>query len=155
MQFDYNEIVDFFTNEDNGYFKSYSTIAQDPKTINEMNRYYSPDIKIATYFPMLIVVDREQFLRISSSHPGIQETLLPEHIAVDEKQGLVGVLLNAKFAIKDTGEIIEQMFTAHYKLTRDENDELKIINLWIFAEYVPPGKQNIVDLYEDAFKAAL
>ena len=76
-----------------------------------------------------------------------QETLLPEHIAVDEKQGLVGVLLNAKFAIKNTGEIIEQMFTAHYKLTRDENDELKIINLWIFAEYVPPGKQNIVDLY--------
>lgn len=155
MEFDYKEIMEFFMDGETGYFKAYSTLAQNPETINEMNRYYSPDVKVKQYFPMLIVSDREQFLHLSSSHPGIQETLLPEHIAVDEKQGLVGVLLNASFKIKETGELIEQMFTAHYKLTRDENNTLKIITLWIFAEYVPPGKQNIIDLYEEAFKEAL
>ena len=155
MEFDYKEIMEFFMNEETGYFKAYSTLAQNPATKDEMNRYYSPDIKVKQYFPMLIVSDRKQFLQLSSSHAGIQETLIPEHIAVDEKQGLVGVLLNASFKIEETGEVIEQVFTAHYKLTRDENNTLKILTLWIFAEYMPPGKQNIIDLYEEAFKGAL
>ncbi len=155
MGFDYNEIMDFFMDGENGYFKAYSTIAQNPETNKEMYRYYARDAKIAQYFPMLIVSDPEQFLHLSSAHPDIEETLLPEHIAVDEKQGLVGVLLNAKFTVLKTGEVIEQMFTAHYKVARDENSELKIVNLWIFAEYVPPGEQNILDLYEEAFKAAM
>lgn len=155
MGFDYNEIMDFFMDEETGYFKAYSTIAQNPETNKEMYRYYGPEAKIAQYFPMFIVTNRDEFLHVSSAHPGIKETLIPEHIAVDEKQGLVGVLLNATFKILETGEVIEQMFTAHYKVARDENNELKIVNLWIFAEYVPPGKQNIIDLYEEAFKDAM
>jgi hypothetical protein len=155
MELNYDKIMDFFMNETEGYFKMYSTVAQNPETTNVMHKFYAPEIEFAVYFPQKIVANREQFLAISSSHPGIQETLIPRHIMVDEKQGLVGVLLNAKFAIEKTGEVIEQEFTAHYKLKKDENNTPKITNVWIFAEYVPPGTQNIIALYEDAFKAAL
>jgi len=155
LHFDYDDIADFFLSDPGGYFKSYSTVAQQVATCTEMYRFYAPDIEVATYFPMLMVVNREQFLKISCAHPHIQETLIPQHYAIDEKQGLLAVLLNATFEIKSTGEVVEQEFTAHYKLTKDKNDDLKIEKLWIFAEWVPPGRTNIVDLYEDAFKAAL
>jgi hypothetical protein len=155
MQFDYNEIAEFFLNDPNGYFKAYSTVAQDATACTEMYRFYAPNIEVATYFPMLMVVNREQFLKISCAHPHIQETLIPQHYAIDEKQGLLAVLLMATFEIKESGEVIKQEFTAHYKLAKDENDDLKIEKLWIFAEWVPPGRTNIVDLYEEAFKAAL
>ncbi|MHB8869402.1 MAG: hypothetical protein ACYC6T_18015 [Thermoleophilia bacterium] len=155
MSFEYEAIADFFLSDPGGYCKSYSTVAQKVETCTEMYRFYAPDIEVATYFPMLMVVNREQFLKISCAHPHIQETLIPQHCAIDEKQGLVAVLLLATFEIRDSGEVVKQEFTAHYKLAKDENDDLKIEKLWIFAEWVPPGRTNIVDLYEDAFKAAL
>lgn len=155
MDFDRDAMVDFFLNDPHGYFKSYSTVAQDPDRCTEMYRFYAPDIAVATYFPVLMVVDREQFLKISCAHPHIQETLIPQHCAIDEKQGLFAVLLKATFEIKSSGEVVEQEFTAHYKVVKDEDDELKIDKLWIFAEWVPPGRTNIVDLYEEAFRAAL
>lgn len=155
MKFEYDAIADFFLNDPSGYFKSYSTVAQNVATCTEMYRFYAPDIEVATYFPMLMTVNREQFLKISCAHPHIQETLIPQHCAIDEKQGLVAVLLMATFEIRDSGEVVKQEFTAHYKLAKGENDDLKIEKLWIFAEWVPPGRTNIVDLYEEAFKAAL
>lgn len=148
MELKYDNIMYFIKN----YFKAYSTIAQDPKTSHQMHEYYAPDIKVAQYFPQMAISDRDQFLRISSSHPTIQETLIPEHIIVDDRQKMVAVLLRGEFTIKATGEVITQIFTAHYQLKLDEKNTIKIKNLWIFAEYVPPGKQNIVDLYEEAFR---
>ncbi|MCZ7662767.1 MAG: hypothetical protein M5U22_07440 [Thermoleophilia bacterium] len=155
MEFDRQAMKDFFLDDQRGYFKSYSTVAQDPDHCSDMFRFYSPDIAVTTYFPIVMVVNREQFLKISCAHPHIQETLIPQHCAIDENQGLFAVLLKATFEIKSSGEVVEQEFTAHYKLTKDEEDELKIEKLWIFAEWVAPGRTNIVDLYEDAFRAAL
>lgn len=144
----YDNITDFM----NRYFKAYSTLAQNPETSHKMHEYYSPALKVIQFFPVRAESDREQFLKISAAHPAIQETLIPEHIIVDEKQMLAGVLLRGEFTIKDTGEVITQMFTAHYQLILDEAKTLKITELSIFAEYVAPGSQNIISLYEEAFK---
>lgn len=148
MECTYDEIMDFMKR----YFKAYSTIAQDPKTKEQMYEYYAPEIKVTQYFPEKAVSDREQFLLVSSAHPTILETLIPEHIVADDRQKMAAVWLRGEFTIKATGEVIVQEFTAHYQLMLDENKTIKIKNLWIFAEYVPPGKQNIVDLYMEAFK---
>ncbi len=99
-------------------------------------------------------MDREQFYITSSSHPGIQETLIPEHFMVDDKQKMAAVLLRGEFTIKGTGEVITQRFTGHYKLFLDENKTIKIKHTWIFGELVPLGKKNIVDLYMEAFNQA-
>ena len=148
MKCTYDDIMNFMKR----YFKAFSTMAQDPNTTHKMHEFYSPELRVTQYFPQMVVSDREQFLRISSSHPDIQETLIPEHIIVDDRQKMVAVFLRGEFTIKATKEIIVQMFTAHYQLILDANSTIKITDLLIFAEYAPPGKQNIVTLYEEAFR---
>ena len=134
------------------YFTAYSTVAQNPRTVHLMNDYYTPDLSVTVYTPRISVSNLETFLRRSSSHPDIQETLIPEQIIVDERQHMATVLLKGKFTFKATGEVMTHMFSAHYQFALDENERLKIKNLWLFAQLVRPGKQSIFEIYEEAFR---
>lgn len=150
MAFSHEDIMDFMKR----YFDAFNTLAQNPDTSPRMYEYYSPELKVTQFFLPIgtAAFNREQFLRISSSHPEVQETLIPEHIIVDAKQNMAAAFLRGEFTVKATKEVIVQMFTAHYQLIQDENNTIKIKDLLIFAEYLPPGKQNIGDLYENAFR---
>ena len=134
------------------YFTAYSTVAQDPRTVHLMNGYYAPDLTVTVYTPRISVSDLGTFLRRSSSHPDIQETLIPEQIIVDERQRMATVQLKGEFTFKATGEVMTHMFSAHYQFALDENERLKIKNLWLFAQLVRSGKQSIFEIYEEAFR---
>lgn len=152
MSFGHAQIVDFM----NRYFRAYSTVAQNPETTHEMHAFYSPDLKVTLFFPQRAVLNREQFLLVSSSHPNIQETLIPEHMIADEIVSMAAALVRGELTVKETNEVILRiMFTAHYRLIADENDTMKIRDLWISSENVPPGQPDIASLYEDAFKKLL
>ena len=134
------------------YFAAYSTVAQDPRTTHLMNDYYTPDLTVTVYTPRISVSDRGAFLRRSSSHPDIQETLIPEQIIVDERQQMATVQLRGEFTFKATGEVMKHMFSAHYQFVIDENERIKIKNLWLFAQLVRPGNKSIFEIYEEAFR---
>ena len=148
MELARDRILEYFKN----YFAAYSTVAQDPQTVHLMNEYYAPDLTVTVYTPRISVSDLEAFLRRSSSHPDIQETLVPEQIVVDDTQNMATVLLRGEFTVKATGEVMTHMFSAHYQLVLDENERIKIKNLWLFAQLVRAGKQSIFEIYEEAFR---
>ncbi len=50
MGFTYDEIWDFFMNKENGYYKTYNTLGQDPKTKHSMDKFYSPEAQLSIYF---------------------------------------------------------------------------------------------------------
>jgi hypothetical protein len=133
------------------YFGAYSTIAQDPAMNRQMSEYYAPDITVSAYIGGEVAEsDFEGFLLISSSHPGIQETLSPKHMVIDEAQGIVAVLVRGVFARKATGEVIREMgFSAHYQLKLDEKETIKIEHLWLFAQYAPAGEKSLFEMYEE------
>jgi hypothetical protein len=148
MELTYDNIMDFMKR----YFEAYSTIAQNPMTTHQMREFYSPDFKLIQYFPRHAVSGLELFLEMSSSHPGIQETLRPEYIMVDDRQKKAVVYLRAEFVIKATGEIVSEMTSAHYHLKLDDKDTIKIKELILFQAYPEPGKKGIVELYAEVFK---
>jgi hypothetical protein len=131
MEFTYANIMDFMRR----YFEAYSTIAQNPITTHQMREFYSSDFKLTQYFPRYAVSDLELFLKMSSSHPGIQETLRPEYIMVDDRQKKAAVYLRADFTIKATGEVVSEMTSAHYHLKLDEKGTIKIKDLILFQAY--------------------
>jgi hypothetical protein len=141
MELTYEDMIDFMER----YFNAYSAIAQDPKTTHLMRQFLSPDFKVTQYFPRYAVVPLDLFLEISSSHPHFDEKLIPKDLIVDERQKKVAVYLRGEFTMKSTGEHLIQMFSAHYSLALNNEGEIKIQDLLLFTEYVPPGKTNIVE----------
>ncbi len=148
MELAHDQIMEYLKK----YFIAYSTVAQDPRTTHQMNDYYAPDLTVTVYTPRVSVSDRETMLRRSSSHPDIQETLIPEQIIVDERQHMATVLLRGEFAFKATGEVMTHMFSAHYQFVFDEKERIKIKSLWLFAQLVRSGRQSIFEIYEEAFR---
>jgi len=148
MELTYDNILAFLKE----YIVAFSTLAQNPETTHEMHEYYAPEIKVTQYSPKKAVYNREQFLQFHTAHPGIQETLIPGHISIDERQKTAGVLLRGEFTIKKTKQVVVQTLSAHYTLMLDGNNTIKIKDIAFFVEAVPPGAPNIDNLYEESFK---
>lgn len=148
MNLAHDDIMEFMRR----YFGAYSTVAQDPKTAYQMKEYYDQELRVTIYTSRIAVSDREGFLSRSSSHPTIQETLVPEYIIVDAMQHMAAALLKGEFTFKTTGEVMTQMFSAHYQFKMDEKNSIKIKNLSLFAQYVPHGKQTIFEIYEELYR---
>ena len=146
MELTKGSITDFMKR----YFGAYSAIAQDPARNQQMAEYYAPDLVVEAYLGDIAESDFEGFLLISSSHLGIQETLTPEHMIIDEAQGMVAVLVRGEFTAKATGEMIREMgFSAHCQLKLDEKETIKVEHLWLFAQYPPPGEKSLFEMYEE------
>jgi hypothetical protein len=129
------------------YFGAYYTIAQDPKENYRMAEYFSPDLVVTVYLGDIDECGREEFLRRISSHPGIQETLTPKHMVIDEAQGMLAVLLHCGLTVQATGDLVREVwFSAHYKFKLDEKKALTIEHLWLFAQYARPGEKSIFDV---------
>jgi hypothetical protein len=119
-----------------------------------MHEFYSPEIKIIQYAPWRIDYNREDFLQFASTHPNIQEKLIPERIIIDEKQKRAVVLLRSDFTLQDTGEVAVQRLSAHYLLGVDEKRTIKIKELLIFVQAPDPKQPNIDALFLKAWEKA-
>jgi hypothetical protein len=136
------------------YFREYSALAQDPKENYRMAEFYAPDMVFSVYLGDIEECGPEEFLGRVSSHPRIQETLIPEHMIIDEAEGMVAVLVRSTFVVKATGEMVKDMwFSAHYKLKLDEKKTLKMDHLWLVAQYPRLGEKSIFEiLMEESMK---
>lgn len=143
LTFKREQIKDFFGK----YFSAYSTIAQDPEKIHQMSAFFAPDITVSVFLGEVVDSNFEEFIRLSSSHPSIQETLTPKHYIIDEAHGMIAALVKGVFTNSATGKVIREMdFSAHYQLKWDENGSIKIVHLWLFAQYAPDGEKNIFEM---------
>ena len=131
------------------YFDTFNIYGQDPKNINRLDDYYAPDLK---FFPYVAGIGhsegRDEFYKILLSHPSGKEQLTPEEIIVDEKQNIAVILIKAEISDSKTGEIlVTKRYFVLYPLVLDENDTIKIKEILLFWEVLPPGAMEIDDVF--------
>lgn len=145
MELTYDNIMKFLKK----YFPAYNAYAQDPKTTHRMYDYFAPDFEFTPYVAGLEhTTDRDEFLGIMSSHPSSYETITPEDIFIDERRGVVVVLLRTEVTDRKTGEVVvRKSYLPRYQLVLDENDTIKIKKLQFFWEVLPPGALDVHNVF--------
>ena len=148
MELTYDSIVRWMKE----YFDTYNQYAQNPDTVNRMCDYFAPDLEFIPYVATLgdgnKVTSRDDFLKILAGHPSSYETFVPEDIVVDEKRGVVVVLLRVQVFDSQTGEVLlRKSYLPHYQLVLDENNTIKIKKIQFFWEVMPPGTLEVNDLF--------
>ena len=145
MELTYDNIMKFM----NEYFPAYTAYAQDPKTTHRMYDYFAPDLVFEPYVAGLEhTTDRDEFLSIMASHPSSYETLIPEEIIIDERRGVVVVLLKTEVVDRKTGKVVvTKNYLPRYQLVLDENDTIKIKKLQFFWEVLPPGALEVHEVF--------
>jgi hypothetical protein len=146
MELTYDNIVKWMKD----YFQVYSTYGQDPKTAHRMNDYFTPDLEFIPYIAALRgpITSRDDFLRVTTSHPSWYETLTPEDITVDERRKAVAVLFKMEVIDRKTGKaVVKKSALSHYQLVLDENNTFKIRKIQFFWEVLPPDVPEFYDLF--------
>jgi hypothetical protein len=145
MELTYDNIMKFMKE----YFPAYTAYAQDPKTTHRMHDYFAPDLEFIPYVAGLEhTTDREEFLRIMSSHPSSYEMLTAEDIIIDERQKVVVVLMKTEVVDRNTGKVVvTKSYLPRYQLALDENDTIKIKKLQFFWEVLPPGALEVHEVF--------
>ena len=145
MDLTYDNIMQFFQE----YFPAYNAYAQDPDTIQEMYKYYAPDLEFVPYVAGLEhMTSRDEFLETMSSHPSSFETIVPEDVIIDEKRAVVAVLAKTEVTDWGTGDVlVKKSYLPRYYLTLDENRDIKIKKLEFFWEVLPPGTPDVHEVF--------
>ena len=145
MELNYDTIVKFIKD----YFETFNAHGQDPRTIHQLDEYYTPDIEFTPYVAGIgHSAGREEFYRILLSHPSGYERLTPEEIVVDVRRRIAVVLIKAEISDSQTGEIlVTKRYFVLYPLVLDENDKIKISKIQLFWEVLPPGALEISDVF--------
>jgi hypothetical protein len=148
LELTYDNILEFMKR----YYNSFPKFALRSENKNKMYEFYSPKIKVVINRSQLSVFNREEFLAFSAARPHIDERITPEHIIVDEKQKRVAVLVRTDFDFKGTGKKVSELLSAHYILELDEYKTIKIIELLMFPQPMPPGEPDMGALMEQAYE---
>ena len=143
MEFTYDEMLNWMEQ----YFAAYNKYAQEPETTQRMSDYFAKDLE----FTLAIAGvrdfnNRDEFLRIVSSHPSHRETIKPEDMVIDERTKTVVVL--AKTEIRDTKTeeiLVEEKYLVRYQLSMDEG-KTKIRKVLLFKEILPLGSMTEVEV---------
>ena len=145
MELTYDSIKKFMQD----YFKAYSAYAQNSETINRMYDYFAPDFEFIPYVAGLEhFTNRDDFLNKMSSHPSSYETIVPEDIIIDEKRSVVVVLARAEVVDRKTGKVVvAKRYLPRYYLALDENNTIKIKQVRFFWEVLPPGAQEVHEVF--------
>jgi hypothetical protein len=135
------------------YFETYNSYAQNPKTVHRMDKYFAPDMEFFPYVASLkgpkgSVNNREDFYKILAGHPSSYETFEPQDIVIDERRGVVVVLLKVQVFDSKTKEVLlRKSYLPWYKLILDENKNIKIKTIRFFWEVMPPGTLEVHELF--------
>ena len=145
MELTYDNIVQYMKD----YFETFNTYGHSPETIHRMNDYYAPDLE---FFPYVAGIghtnNRDDFLRVLLSHPSSLEQLEPEDIVVDEKRKVAVVQLKAVISDSKTGEVlVTKRYYIRYPLVLDEHNTIKIKEVKLFWEVLPPDAMEIDDAF--------
>lgn len=145
MELTYDNIVQYMKD----YFEAFNKYGHDSETIHRMNDYYAPDLE---FFPYVAGIGhttrRDDFLRILLSHPSSLEQLTPEDIAIDERRKVAVVQIKAVISDSKTGEVlVTKRYYVRYPLVLDENNTIKIKEVKLFWEVLPPGAMEIDDAF--------
>jgi hypothetical protein len=140
MKLKYEDIVKWMGD----YFKAYNAYAQNPKTVNRMSEYFTPDVRFVPYVsafggPERAVTNRDDFFHMFTSHPSVYEKFKVEDIIVDERRMVAVALL--KVSLFDSGTdkvLLRKHYLPRYQLVLDDHNTLKISNILFFWEAMPP-----------------
>ncbi len=123
------------------YFEDIRKNQGDLETVPNLKKYFASDLELMMYTapspPPRKAMSRDALL-MSFVHPGLHEDLLPRYYVVDVKQMLVVVQFEIRFSDKPSGKIWSPLqASAHYHLTVDENQDLKIRRIHYWTEALP------------------
>jgi hypothetical protein len=136
----YNDIVRFME----AYFQAYSEKGQIAETQHIMDNFYASELT----FDEGIINSREQWYKACLAHPGIQDKITLEHLAVDEKQKEVSALCKTQAIERATGDVlVELKMHVLYNLKIDENNEYKITRVRVFLETDPLKAARLIQVY--------
>jgi len=140
MKLKYQDIVKWMKD----YFKAYNAYAQNPKTVNRMSKYFTPDVRFVPYVsafggPEKAVNNRDDFYRMFTGHPSVYEKFKVEDIIVDERRMVAVALLKVALFDSRTDEVLlRKHYLPRYQLVLDDNNTLKISKILFFWEAMPP-----------------
>lgn len=126
------------------YFADFNRSNGDPKTVPNMEKYFTPDLQFISYILGVKRPDTREGLLETMVHPGLHEELTPEDIIIDEHRKSVAVILKVQFTEEPTGTVFPAKHNcAHYDLVQDERGELKIKQITYFCEPRPPEEPDM------------
>jgi hypothetical protein len=135
------------------YFQTYSAYGQKPETADRMKDFFAPDLRFIPYIAGIGGPDggfksRDEFIQTAKSHPSWYERLIPDAFTIDERQKTVVVLFRMEVVDTKKNEVaIRKSAIAHYELTLDENNTIKIKKIRFFWEVMPEGFKEFYELF--------
>ena len=153
MEWTYDKIARWFGN----YFEAVCKYQGSIDTVSNLKKYFSADLELLMYTspssPPVVSMSRDALL-ISFIHPGLQEDIVPQHLVIDTKKLIVAVQFTIHFMDKPTDKKWPDIqASAHYHLTIDENQDLKIAKIFYWTEKLP---EDLFDIWgarrEEALK---
>ncbi|MBN1191888.1 MAG: hypothetical protein JXA46_19205 [Dehalococcoidales bacterium] len=150
MELTYDNMV----NHMNTYFADYNRYGGDPKTLPNMLKYYTPDIRLHSYNPRSEEPLTLQKILEAMTHPGLHEEFTPNYYVVDEQRKVVVVQMQNQF----TEEAINKSYppkqlSVHYHMVQDENGDIKFNKILFFAEASQPEEgKKILEMMRRYFE---
>jgi len=135
------------------YFDTYNAYAQNPDTVHKMDKFFAPDMVFKPYVaglggPQGEVNSREDFYKILAGHPSSYETFEAEDIVIDDRRGVVVVLLRVQVFDSKTNEVLlKKSYLPWYQLVLDEEQNIKIKRIQFFWEVMPTGMLEVHELF--------
>jgi hypothetical protein len=123
------------------YFEDVRVNQGELEAVPKLKKYFTDDFELMMYTapspPPRKPMSRDALL-ISFVHPGLQEDILPRHYAIDLEQMIVAVQFEIRFYDKPSGKKWPMLqASAHYHLTTDEKQNLKIRRIQYWTETLP------------------
>jgi hypothetical protein len=129
------------------YFQAFNRNNGDPKTVPNMEKYFTPDLEFISYILDVKRPDTRQGLLNTMVHPGLLEELKPEDFIIDEKRQAVAVILRVQFTEVPTKTVFPAKHNcAHYEFVQDKNGEPKIKRITYFTEPRSPSEPDMKSL---------
>ncbi len=136
IELTYDAVVKWFGR----YFKdACKTMGGPLADVPKLKKYFTPDFEFWQYSSSLTdrPLSREGLL-MTMVHPGLNEELTPNYYAIDLKQMIGVVQFQARLIDTRNDKVLSTMQnSAHYHLTLDSNNELKIKKIQYWVENVP------------------
>jgi len=137
MEWTYSKIAQWFER----YFEEVCKYQGDLETVSNLKKFFSADLELKMYTspssPPARSMSLEDLL-ISFVHPGLQEDIVPQHLAIDVEKMIVAVQFEICFMDRPSKTEWQPLqASAHYHLTVDENQDLKIARIYYWTEKLP------------------
>ena len=137
MEWTYDEVAKWFE----GYFEDVCKYQGNLETVPNLRKYFAQDLELTMYTapssPPALSMSLDELL-ISFVHPGLQEDIAPQYLAIDLNKMIVAVQFKIRFMDKPSGTKWRSIqASAHYHMAVDESRDLKISKIFYWTETLP------------------